>query len=104
MDGEILRSMRRSGLRKEVLKYLANIYPEKAYLSQIAYDLDVQATNVLGVLFGFKGRYVAESSLVSLNLVLIIEKAGKKYYQLNRPYADEVLELINEKRRVEVEI
>ena len=104
MDGEIIRSLMRSTLRKNVLKYLAKIYPDKAYLSQISHDLNIQEMSVSGCLKGMNGRYAIESSLVSLNLVLLIEKAGKKYYQLNRPYADEVLQLINGVKMMEVEI
>ena len=104
MDGEILRSMKRSGLRKEVLLYLADIYPDRAPLTRISYVLDKHLASVSGALNGIGGNYTLESSLLSLNLVSVISRSGKKYYQLNRPFADEVLELINEKRRVEVEI
>ena len=104
MDGEILRSIMRSTYRKNVLKYLAGIYPDKVRLSQISHDLNKQEMSVSGCLKGSNGRYAIESSLVSLNLVLLIEKAGKKYYQFNRPYADEVLALMNSTRMVEVEI
>ena len=104
MDGEIIRSIRRSQLRREVLKYLANIYPNRAYLTEIAFTLDRQATTVNGALSGAGHRYAKESSLLALNLVSVVSRSGKKYYQLNRPFVDEVLELINEKRRVEVEI
>ena len=104
LNGEILRSIRRSGLRRDVLKYLANIYPNKAYLSQISHSLNSSTQVISGVMHGGCHNYTAESSLNFLNLVLMFTKAGKKYYQLNRPFADEVLTLINEKRRVEVEI
>ena len=105
MDGEILRSIRKSPLRRDVLKYLGAIYPDKAYPDQIGRDIDKLGRNILGCLVGMPTQgYAPEYSLVSLNLVTVIEKSGKKYYQLNRPFADEVLELINEKRRVEVEI
>ena len=104
MNGEIIRSITRSGLRREVLKYLANIYPDRAYLTQIAYMLNKQATSVNGALIGTGCKYSVESSLLSLNLVSVISRSGKKYYQLNRPFADEVLQLINSVKIVEVEI
>ena len=104
MDGTIIRSISRSKLRREVLKYLANIYPNRAYLTEIAYVLNTQATTINGTLIGSGCRYSVESSLLALNLVSVVSRSGKKYYQLNRPFADEVLELINEKRRMEIEI
>ena len=104
LNGEIIRSISRSSLRREVLKYLANIYPDRAYLTEIAFTLDRQATTINGALTGTGHRYSVESSLLALNLVSVVSRSGKKYYQLNRPFADEVLELINEKRRMEIEI
>ena len=104
MDGEIIRSIKRSRTRVDILKYLANIYPDKAYLSQIAFALDKQATTVNSALTGSGHNYAKESSPLSLKLVSIIDRSGRKYYQLNRPFADEVLQLINTVKTVEVEI
>ena len=104
LDGEIIRSITRSSLRREVLKYLSNIYPDRAYLTQISYVMNKSPTSVNGALIGLGCKYSVDSSLLSLNLVSVVSRSGRKYYQLNRPYADEVLALINEKKRVEVEI
>ena len=104
MDGDILRSIKKSKIRREVLKYLSNIYPDRAYLTQIGYDLNKSTTSVNGALIGIGCKYSVESSLLSLKLVSVISRSGKKYYQLNRPFADEVLQLINSVKTVEVEI
>ncbi|MEA1993852.1 MAG: archaellum operon transcriptional activator EarA family protein, partial [Euryarchaeota archaeon] len=61
-DAKIRFSLRRSGVRREVLKYLVSIYPKKSYPAEIARRIDLQRNDVYGALIGSRRRYRKESS------------------------------------------
>jgi len=79
----IMRSLRRSSVRKKIADYLFEISPSGSYTSDIAYNVKTTPTNVIGALRGMNSRYRDDESLLSLNLVEMIE-SGKnvKIYKL----------------------
>jgi len=79
----IMRSLRRSSVRKKIADYLFEISPSGSYTSDIAYNVKTTPTNVIGALRGMNSRYRDDESLLSLNLVEMI-KSGKnvKIYKL----------------------
>jgi hypothetical protein len=66
---EVRVSLRKSKVRREVLGYLVNIHPKKAYASEIAAETEIGINDVYGALNGVLNRYKKENSLVSLGLV-----------------------------------
>lgn len=94
----VMRSLRRSSVRKKIADYLFEISPSGSYTSDIAYNVKTTPTNVLGALRGMNTRYRDEESLLSLNLVEIIE-SGKnvKIYRLT-DFGKEILSQMNERR------
>jgi len=66
---EIIFSLRKSKVRREVLEYLVNVHPDKAYISVISKSTEIGINEVYGALNGVKGRYKKENSLISLGLV-----------------------------------
>jgi predicted transcriptional regulator with HTH domain len=79
----IMRSLRRSAVRKKIAEYLFEISPSGSYASDIAYNVKTTPSNVLGALRGMNERYRNEESLLSLHLVEQIS-SGKniKLYKL----------------------
>lgn len=65
----IIFILRKSKARKEVLEYLVNIHPDKAYISIISKSTNIGINEIYGALNGVKGRYKKENSLISLGLV-----------------------------------
>ena len=94
----IMRSLRRSSVRKKIAEYLFEISPSGSYTSEIAYNVKTTPTNVIGALRGMNTRYRGEESLLSLNLVELIE-SGKniKIYKLT-DFGKEMLQTMNERR------
>lgn len=80
LNPEILRSIRKSRLREEILFFLYDIKPEYSYPSEIARNVRSDPSNVLGCLKGMRKRYSEKRSLLELRLVEILEKDGKSYY------------------------
>ena len=91
----IMRSLRRSSVRKKIAEYLFEISPSGSYTSDIAYNVKTTPTNVIGALRGMNTRYRDEESLLSLNLVEQIE-SGKnvKIYKLT-DFGKEVIQSLN---------
>jgi len=79
----VIRSLRRSSIRKKIADYLYEISPSGSYTSEIAYNVKTTPTNVLGALKGMSDRYKQEESLIGLNMVEQIT-SGKdvKVYKL----------------------
>jgi len=79
----IMRSLRRSSVRKKIADYLFEISPSGSYTSDIAYNVKTTPTNVIGAIRGMNSRYRNDESLLSLNLVEQIE-SGKnvKIYRI----------------------
>lgn len=79
----VMRSLRRSSVRKKIAEYLFEISPSGSYTSDIAYNVKTTPTNVIGAMRGMHSRYREGESLIGLNLVEQIE-GGKnvKIYRL----------------------
>ncbi len=65
----VIRSLRRSNIRKKIAEYLFEISPSCSYTSEIAYNVKTTPTNVIGAIRGMGTRYKEEESLLSLNIV-----------------------------------
>jgi len=79
-DAEVRFSLRKSKVRRMVLRYLIDIYPKKVYASEIAKETDLRINEVCGALNGSSDRYKKESSLVELGLVEKDEREGTCFY------------------------
>jgi len=65
----VVRSLRRSNIRKKIAEYLFDISPSCSYTSEIAYNVRTTPTNVIGAIRGMGNRYKEDESLVCLGLV-----------------------------------
>ncbi len=65
----VIRSLRRSNVRKKIAEYLFEISPSYSYTSEIAYNVKTTPTNVIGAIRGMGTRYKEEESLLSLDIV-----------------------------------
>ena len=65
----VIRSLRRSNVRKKIAEYLFEISPSCSYTSEIAYNVKTTPTNVIGAIRGMGTRYKEEESLLSLEIV-----------------------------------
>ena len=91
----VVRSLRRSYVRKKIAEYLFDISPSCSYTSEIAYNVKTTPTNVIGALRGMGSRYKEDESLLSLDIVE--EKSGGKnirLYSLTH-FGKEVIESLN---------
>lgn len=88
----VVRSLRRSNIRKKIAEYLFDISPSCSYTSEIAYNVKTTPTNVIGAIRGMGTRYKEDESLI--NLELIEEKQGGKNIRLYglTPFGKEVIE------------
>ena len=77
----IIRSFRRSNIRKKIAEYLFEISPSCSYTSEIAYNIKTTPTNVIGVIRGMGTRYKTDESLIDLGIVeeKVTEKNIKLY-------------------------
>ena len=93
----VVRSLRRSNVRKRIAEYLFDISPSGSYTSDIAYHVKTTPTNVIGALRGMQSRYKGDESLLGLNLVEQI-KGGKniKIYRLTN-FGKDMLTLMRER-------
>ena len=94
----VIRSLRRSNVRKKIAEYLFEISPSGSYTSDIAYNIKTTPTNVIGAIRGMNSRYRDEESLLSLDIVEQID-TGKniKIYRLTS-FGKEIIESIKENR------
>ena len=94
----VMRSLRRSSVRKKIAEYLFDISPSGSYTSEIAYNVHTTPTNVIGAIRGMKARYRGEESLIGLNIVEQIS-GGKniKLYKLT-DFGKEMLDSIKDRR------
>ena len=81
--GEILRALRRSRVRTEILMYLYKIYPKASYPAEISRNTGIDPTNVLGGLRGMGSRFDEANSLLKLGLVEKIERGNATYYRIS---------------------
>ena len=79
----VIRSLRRSSVRKKIADYLFEISPSGSYTSDIAYNVKTTPTNVIGAIRGMESRYRDDESLIGLNIVEMVS-GGKnvKIYRL----------------------
>jgi len=80
---EILRSLRRSRVRTEIVMYLYKIYPRASYPAEISRNTGIDSTNVLGGLRGMGNRFDESNSLLKMGLVDKIERDNMVYYRLS---------------------
>jgi len=80
----VVRSLRRSNIRKKIAEYLFEISPSCSYTSEIAYNVKTTPTNVIGAIRGMGNRYKEDESLVGLGLVEEKDNSGKniRFYSL----------------------
>ena len=79
----VIRSLRRSNIRKKIAEYLFEISPSGSYTSEIAYNVKTTPTNVLGAIRGMGTRYKEGESLIALQIVEQIKSNNNiKLYKL----------------------
>ncbi len=96
----IIRSLRRSNVRKKIADYLFDISPSGSYTSEIAYNIKTTPTNVIGAIRGMNARYRNDDSLITLNIVEQINGGKRndiKLYKLT-DFGKEILESIKDRR------
>jgi len=94
----IIRSLRRSNVRKKIADYLFDISPSGSYTSEIAYNIKTTPTNVIGAIRGMNSRYRDDESLIGLNIVEQVSGGKKiKIYRLT-DFGKEILESIKDRR------
>jgi hypothetical protein len=82
LDYKIIRSLKKSRIRKDVLLFLLKIYPEGSYIAEIAAKIGADPSNVIGALRGNR-RYKDSLSLASLGLVEGEEVKETRFYRLS---------------------
>ena len=92
----IARSLRRSRVRTEIAMYLYKIHPEASYPADIARNIGIEPTNILGGLRGMSNRFDESNSLLGLGLVDKIGDNGASYYLLSE-HGKSVIENLNKK-------
>ena len=94
----IIRALRRSSIRKKIVKYLFDISPSSSYTSEIAHRVKTTPTNVIGAIRGMDSRYRIDDSLIGLNIVEQIEGSRQdiKLYRIT-DFGKEMLRKINER-------
>ena len=93
----IIRALRRSSIRKKIVKYLFDISPSSSYTSEIAHNVKTTPTNVIGAIRGMDSRYRIDDSLIGLNIVEQIEGVRQdiKLYRIT-DFGKEILRNISE--------
>jgi len=90
----VIRSLRRSNIRKKIAEYLFDISPSGSYTSEIAYNVKTTPTNVLGAIRGMGSRYKEEESLIALEIVEQVTGGGNvKLYKIT-DFGKEIIESI----------
>lgn len=92
----VIRSLRRSNIRKKIAEYLFEISPSGSYTSEIAYSIKTTPTNVIGAIRGMGDRYKEEESLIDLGIVEQIT-GGKdvKLYRLTEMGKEIIISIKN---------
>jgi len=81
---KILRSLRRSRVRTEIVMYLYKIYPRASYPAEMSRNIEIDPTNILGGLRGMGNRFDESNSLLKMGLVDKIERGDNVvYYRLS---------------------
>lgn len=97
----VIRSLRRSNVRKKIAEYLFDISPSGSYTSEIAYNVKTTPTNVIGAIRGMNSRYRDDESLISLNIVEQINSGRNRDIKLYRltDFGKDIVESIRENKR-----
>jgi len=91
----VIRSLRRSNIRKKIADYLFEISPSGSYTSEIAYNVKTTPTNVIGAMKGMGSRYKEDESLIALEIVeQIISGKDVKLYRLT-DFGKEIIASLN---------
>jgi len=94
----VMRSLRRSSVRKKIAEYLFEISPSGSYTSDIAYNVKTTPTNVIGAIRGMNSRYRDDESLIGLELVELCEASKNvKIYKLT-DFGKEIVQSLHERR------
>ena len=94
----VIRSLRRSNVRKKIAEYLFDIDPSCSYTSEIAYHVKTTPTNVIGAIRGMDSRYREDESLISLEIVeMKRDRKDIKLYGLT-PFGKEIIEEMRSKK------
>ena len=83
-EPRIVRSLRRSRVRTEIVMYLYKIYPNASYPADISRNTGIDPTNILGGLRGMGSRFDKTNSLIERGIVEKVELEGATYYQLSK--------------------
>ena len=94
----VIRSLRRSSVRKKIAEYLFDINPSCSYTSEIAYNVKTTPTNVIGAIRGMDSRYREEESLLNLDIVEL--KSSSKDIKLYgiTPFGKDIIEEMRNKK------
>ena len=82
-EPRIMRSLRRSRVRTEIVMYLYKIYPNASYPADIARNTGIDPTNILGGLRGMGSRFDKSNSLIERGIVEKVELEDAAYYRLS---------------------
>ncbi len=92
----VIRSLRRSNIRKKIAEYLFEISPSGSYTSEIAYNIKTTPTNVIGAIRGMGDRYKEEESLIDLGIVeLVTGGRDVKLYRLTEMGKEIIISIKN---------
>jgi len=96
----VIRSLRRSSVRKRIAEYLFDISPSGSYTSDIAYHVKTTPTNVIGAIRGMESRYRDDESLIGLNIVEQIQTGKNNNIKLYRltDFGKEILNNMRERK------
>ena len=97
----VIRSLRRSSVRKNIADYLFEISPSGSYTSEIAFSIKTTPTNVIGAIRGMNSRYRDYESLISLNLVEQINSGTHNDIKLYRltDFGKEIIKNLRENKK-----
>jgi predicted transcriptional regulator with HTH domain len=94
----VIRSLRRSNIRKKIAEYLFDICPNGSYTSKIAYNVKTTPTNVIGAIRGMNSRYRDDASLIGLNIVEQVDaRKNLRVYKLT-DFGKEIIESMKNRR------
>lgn len=95
-DEGCVESVRSSKVRRVVLRYLADIYPESAYQSEVGRRTGLRGSSVTGALKGIAGRYAESESLEAMGLVEMSGRVGRRIYYRATAEGLEVAERVDD--------
>ena len=93
-EPQVLRSLRRSRVRTEIVMYLYKIYPNASYPADISRNTGIDPTNIIGGLRGMGRRFDKTNSLIERGLVEKVELEDATYYRLSE-YGKSLMESLN---------